>query len=270
MTKTPFHLVEYSPWPILGSLAITCLPIGTIIFIRIKNTNLIFFGLILTAIIAYLWWRDITRESTFQGFHTSNVVRGLKIGVLLFIVSEICFFFAFFWAYFHRRLSPAVEVGGIWPPAGISTLQAFQVPLLNTAVLLLSGVTITWAHHRIEEQKYNQRVQALILTVVLGIYFLYLQYGEYTETAFSIADSVYGRTFFIATGFHGLHVAVGATFLLTCLIRIISNHFRSSHHIGFLAAAWYWHFVDVVWLFLFIRIYWWGSYLFSLFKTLVL
>nr|YP_010735493.1 cytochrome c oxidase subunit III [Ambigolimax valentianus]WEI33084.1 cytochrome c oxidase subunit 3 [Ambigolimax valentianus] len=259
MTKTPFHLVEFSPWPILGSLAITCLPIGLVLFIRVSSPILMIYGLILTALIAYLWWRDITRESTYQGYHTSYVVNGLKVGVALFIVSEICFFFAFFWAYFHSSLSPAIEIGASWPPIGISTLEAFQVPLLNTAVLLLSGVTVTWAHHSIEEGNYKSSIQGLFLTVLLGFYFLFLQYGEYTETAFSITDSVYGSSFFMATGFHGLHVAVGASFLLTCFIRLYNYHFSSSHHVGFLAAAWYWHFVDVVWLFLYVSIYWWGS-----------
>jgi len=264
MRKSPFHLVEFSPWPILGSITITCIPVGLIIYVRYHSSILIFYGIIITAFIAYLWWRDITREASYQGLHTSHVISGLKIGVILFIVSEICFFFAFFWAYFHRRLSPTIEIGSIWPPTGIITLQIFQVPLLNTAVLLLSGVTVTWAHHRIEEGKYYPSIQGLTLTVILGIYFLFLQYGEYIETSFAIADSVYGRTFFIATGFHGLHVAVGATFLFICLIRLSFFHFSKSHHVGFLAAAWYWHFVDVVWLFLYVRIYWWGSWQFRL------
>nr|UXC95396.1 cytochrome c oxidase subunit 3 [Megaustenia imperator imperator] len=259
MTKTPFHLVEFSPWPILGSATIASMPIGLILLIRLNLSFLMLYGLILTATIAYLWWRDIARESTYQGYHNSYVIMGLKIGVLLFILSEVCFFFAFFWAYFHSSLAPTVEAGASWPPTGIMTLQTFQVPLLNTAVLLLSGVTVTWAHHSIEEGKYNSAIQSLMCTVLLGFYFLFLQYGEYAETSFSIADSVYGSTFFMATGFHGLHVAVGATFLLVCLLRLQKYHFSNSHHVGFLAAAWYWHFVDVVWLFLYVSIYWWGS-----------
>lgn len=259
MSKTPFHLVELRPWPILTSFSIMSIPVGLIIFIRFSFYELLIFRTALTALLAYLWWRDVTRESTFQGFHTSYVVKGLKTGIILFILSEVCFFFAFFWAFFHRRLSPSVEVGSVWPPLGISTIEAFQIPLLNTSVLLLRGVRVTWAHHSIEEGKYFNSNIALLFTFLLGAYFIFLQYGEYCESSFSIADRVYGRTFFIATGFHGLHVCVGATFLIVCLIRIIKYHFSKYHHVGFLAAAWYWHFVDVVWLFLYIRIYWWGS-----------
>lgn len=187
------------------------------------------------------------------------MVKGLKTGIFLFIVSEVCFFFAFFWAYFHRRLAPSIEIGSVWPPLGISTLETFQVPLLNTSVLLLSGVSVTWAHHAIEEADHKRAITGLFLTLALGFYFVWLQYGEYAETAFSIADSVYGSAFFIATGFHGLHVLVGATFLTVCFLRLANIHFDKNHHTGFLGAAWYWHFVDVVWLFLYVSIYWWGS-----------
>ena len=260
MQNHPFHLVEYSPWPLLNSFAILFIPVGLIYFIRGGRIVLILIGTTLVAFISYLWWRDVVRESTFQGFHSSIVVKGLKVGVILFIVSEVCFFFAFFWAYFHSRLAPAVEIGSCWPPIGITTLDAFQVPLLNTSVLLLSGVSITWCHHSIEEGNHKSSIQGLALTLALGVYFLWLQYGEYRETAFSIADRVYGSTFFLATGFHGTHVAVGATFLSVCLVRLVIIHFDKNHHVGFLAAAWYWHFVDVVWLFLYISIYWWGSF----------
>nr|YP_010143401.1 cytochrome c oxidase subunit III [Euphaedusa planostriata]QQL04608.1 cytochrome c oxidase subunit III [Euphaedusa planostriata] len=257
--KTPFHLVEQSPWPILTSFALLCLPVGFIDLIRYHKPNLLVFGLFVTALLAFLWWRDIVRESTYQGHHTSYVVKGLKLGISLFILSEVCFFFAFFWAYFHSSLAPSIEVGAVWPPVGIQTLDPFQVPLLNTSVLLLSGVTITWAHHSIEEGKYKDSSIGLFITFLLGLYFLFLQYGEYMETSFTIADGIYGSVFFMATGFHGLHVAVGATFILVCTIRNLLYHFSTKHHVGFLGAAWYWHFVDVVWLFLYVSIYWWGS-----------
>nr|QCG71487.1 cytochrome c oxidase subunit III [Camaenella platyodon] len=259
MRKTPYHLVEMSPWPLMSSASILCMPVGFLLWVRYNSPNLMMFGMLLTALVAFFWWRDIVRESTYQGYHTSYVVKGLKIGVSLFIVSEVCFFFAFFWAYFHSSLAPTIEIGASWPPIGIKTLSPFGVPLLNTSVLLLSGVSVTWAHHAIEEGKLYDALASLILTVSLGFYFLFLQYGEYKETAFTMADSVYGSIFFVATGFHGLHVLVGATFLTVCLIRLWLAHFSKSHHIGFLAAAWYWHFVDVVWLFLYVSIYWWGA-----------
>nr|YP_010939956.1 cytochrome c oxidase subunit III [Rabdotus mooreanus]WLN31342.1 cytochrome c oxidase subunit III [Rabdotus mooreanus] len=256
---TPFHLVEYSPWPLLTSISIFSLPVGFLMYVRFNSLFSLAFGLCLTSFLAFLWWRDIVREATYQGHHTTYVVKGLKMGVSLFILSEVCFFFAFFWAYFHSSLAPAIEIGSVWPPVGVTTLPTFGVPLLNTTILLLSGVSVTWAHHALEEGKYKSSLQGLGLTVLLGLYFLFLQYTEYCETSFSISDSVYGSTFFMATGFHGLHVAVGVTFLFVCLIRLYLYHFDKNHHVGFLAAAWYWHFVDVVWLFLYVSIYWWGS-----------
>nr|YP_009827431.1 cytochrome c oxidase subunit III [Hermissenda emurai]QIV24377.1 cytochrome c oxidase subunit III [Hermissenda emurai] len=254
----PFHLVEYSPWPLLGSFAILAMPTGLVMYIKTGSMFLMFLGAITTTIIAYVWWRDIVRESTLQGLHNKKVVSGLKMGFVLFVVSEVCLFFSFFWAFFHSSLVPTPEIG-CWPPAGIAVLSAFQVPLLNTSVLLLSGASITWSHHSLEANAKKSAVQGLGATLLLGIYFLWLQYGEYSETAFCIADSVYGSTFFIATGFHGMHVLVGATFLGICLARMASLHFNGNHHLGFVAAAWYWHFVDVVWLFLYVSIYWWGS-----------
>ena len=168
------------------------------------------------------------------------------------------FFVRFFWAFFHRRLAPTIEVGSLWPPFGISVFNPFQVPLLNTIILISSGVRVTWAHHSLIVGNFTQTYHGLLITVVLGIYFTILQGLEYYEARFTFADSVYGSTFFIATGFHGLHVIVGTLFLIVTLFRHIKNEFRASHHFGFEAAAWYWHFVDVVWLFLYMVIYWWG------------
>nr|YP_010383218.1 cytochrome c oxidase subunit III [Cerion coloni]UEQ12597.1 cytochrome c oxidase subunit III [Cerion coloni] len=257
--KTPFHLVEMSPWPLLASLSIFNMPVGFILLTRFNSAYLLIASTLLTSMVAFLWWRDIVRESTFQGHHTSYVMAGIKVGMSLFILSEVFFFVAFFWAYFHSSLVPSVEIGATWPPVGIKPLNPFQVPLLNTSVLLLSGVSVTWAHHAIQEGKYWSGIQALAITFLLGVYFLSLQLMEYNETSFTIADSIYGSVFFMATGFHGLHVMVGSIFLLVCLIRLFYYHFSKDHHVGFLAAAWYWHFVDVVWLFLYISIYWWGS-----------
>lgn len=216
-------------------------------------------GILVIIVTSINWWRDVIREATYQGFHTSPTARGLRVGIILFIVSEVFFFFSFFWAFFHRSLRPSVEIGRVWPPAGIITLSPWGVPLLNTLVLLSSGVTVTWAHHSLLANSTPERVWALLFTILLGVYFTYLQACEYAETSFSISDRVYGAVFFVATGFHGAHVIIGTTFLAVCFFRTISLHFRDSHHLGFEAAAWYWHFVDVVWLFLYVSIYWWGG-----------
>lgn len=255
----PFHLVDYSPWPVTGSIGALTTVTGIVKWFHIFDRSLLLIGNTITLITILQWWRDVSREGTFQGLHTQKVTIGLQWGIILFIVSEILFFVSFFWAFFHRRLSPSIEIGASWPPEGIKSFNPFQIPLLNTAILLASGVTVTWAHHSLIEGNHSQTTQGLFFTVLLGIYFSILQLYEYIEAPFSIADSVYGSTFFIATGFHGIHVLIGTTFLLTCLIRHLNNHFSSQHHFGFEAAAWYWHFVDIVWLFLYISIYWWGE-----------
>jgi len=259
MIRQPFHLVELSPWPLTGSLAALFLTRGFAAWFHGYSPYSLIFAFILIILTILQWWRDVIRERTFIGFHTSNVIRGLRWGIILFITSEVWFFVAFFWAFFHRSLAPNLELGCNWPPYGITPLNPFSVPLLNTAILLASGVTVTWAHHRLLEGNYKNSIQALALTVFLGIYFTVLQAQEYHEASFSIADRVYGSTFFVATGFHGVHVLIGSSFLLTCLYRAWYYHYSPDHHFGFEAAAWYWHFVDVVWIFLYISIYWWGS-----------
>jgi cytochrome c oxidase subunit 3 len=204
------------------------------------------------------WWRDVSRERSYQGLHTSIVELGLRWGIILFIVSEVFFFLSFFWAFFHRSLSPRVEIGGVWPPLGIQPFNPFSVPLLNTIILLSSGVRVTWSHHRIILNEHQKIIKSLLITVILGLYFTCLQGIEYLEASFRIADSIYGSTFFIATGFHGIHVIIGTIFLLICYLRALVGLFNQDHHMGFEAASWYWHFVDVVWLFLYVSIYWWG------------
>lgn len=255
----PFHLVDYRPWPLTASIGTITTAAGLIKWFHQYNNSLFLLGNIIIIITIYQWWRDVYRESTFQGLHTNKVITGLTWGIILFILSEILFFISFFWSFFHRSLSPSIELGSIWPPAGITPFNPFQIPLLNTVILLTSGITVTWAHHSLIEGNHSQTTQSLFFTVLLGIYFTILQAYEYIEAPFTIADSVYGSTFFIATGFHGIHVLIGTTFLLICLIRHIKFNFSSYHHFGFEAAAWYWHFVDVVWLFLYITIYWWGG-----------
>nr|YP_010349882.1 cytochrome c oxidase subunit III [Monodonta labio]UOH96724.1 cytochrome c oxidase subunit III [Monodonta labio] len=258
MIRTPFHLVEFSPWPLTGSMGALFLTAGSAGWFHGYFYSVSLLGFILIILTMIQWWRDVTREATFQGFHTEKVSSGLRWGMILFITSEVCFFFAFFWAYFHSSLAPTPELGSCWPPVGVDPLNPFQVPLLNTAVLLASGVTVTWAHHALMEGDKPSGIQGLAATVILGVYFTILQAGEYYEAPFTIADGAYGSTFFVATGFHGLHVLIGTTFLAVCLARVYSNHFSTAHHFGFEAAAWYWHFVDVVWLFLYLSIYWWG------------
>nr|YP_010411422.1 cytochrome c oxidase subunit III [Coraebus cloueti]URN73068.1 cytochrome c oxidase subunit III [Coraebus cloueti] len=255
----PFHLVETSPWPLYGALGAMTMMMGLIKWFHTQDSNLFLLGMSLSIIISTQWWRDITRESTLQGLHTLSVTVGLRWGMILFIASEVFFFISFFWGFFHSSLSPTTEIGMIWPPKGIIPFNPAQIPLLNTLILLSSGITVTWAHHALMENNYSQASEGLFLTVLLGVYFTILQAYEYQEAPFSIADAVYGSSFFMATGFHGLHVIIGTTFLTTCLIRHVNNHFSPTHHFGFEAAAWYWHFVDVVWLFLYISIYWWGS-----------
>lgn len=255
----PFHLVDYRPWPLTGAIGAITTVAGIVKWFHQYDISLFTLGNIITILTVYQWWRDVSREGTFQGLHTYTVTIGLRWGIILFIVSEILFFVSFFWAFFHRRLSPSIELGASWPPIGIIPFNPFQIPLLNTAILLASGVTVTWAHHRLIEGNHSQTTQGLFFTVILGIYFSILQAYEYIEAPFTIADAVYGSTFYMATGFHGFHVLIGTTFLLVCLIRHLNFHFSKYHHFGFEAAAWYWHFVDIVWLFLYVSIYWWGG-----------
>nr|YP_010165736.1 cytochrome c oxidase subunit 3 [Imasa heleensis]QRR29749.1 cytochrome c oxidase subunit 3 [Imasa heleensis] len=259
--RHPYHLVNPSPWPLLGAIgAFTLTSGGVMYFHSYQFGNMVLTaGLITVMYTMFVWWRDIVRESTFEGHHTVQVQYGLRYGVIFFITSEVMFFAAFFWGYFASSLAPNIEVGGIWPPTGIEVFSPWEVPLLNTMVLLLSGFTVTWAHHAILAGNRSQSIIGLTLTVILGGFFTALQGLEYAEAPFTIADGIYGSCFFMATGFHGLHVLIGTIFLLICLIRLFRDHFTTSHHFGFEAAAWYWHFVDVVWLFLFVSIYWWGG-----------
>ena len=255
----PYHIVDESPWPIFESLGGLYLTTGIVSWFHLESILLFFVGIIILLLVITQWWRDISREGAVQGLHTSIVELGLRWGIALFIVSEVFFFVRFFWAFFHRSLTPTVEVGSVWPPFGIKVFNPFQVPLLNTIILISSGIRVTWAHHALMTGNFSQTRSGLLITIILGIYFTFLQGLEYFEASFTFADRVYGSTFFIATGFHGLHVLVGTLFLLVTFYRHVRYEFRAAHHFGFEAAAWYWHFVDVIWLFLYIVIYWWGS-----------
>jgi len=265
MSKTiqrhAFHLVDPSPWPIIAALSAFMVTFGGALYLHgySGGSFLWRFGLFMVVFMMYTWWRDIIREGTFEGQHTGAVQKGLRIGMLLFIVSEVMFFFAFFWAFFHSSINPTYAIGGVWPPMFMVVLNPWKIPFLNTLLLLTSGASITWAHHAIIWGSKKKALLGLIVTIILAIIFTRLQVFEYVTSPFTISDGVYGSTFFMATGFHGFHVFVGTCFLTVCLIRLYKNHFTREHHFGFEAAAWYWHFVDVVWLFLFVTIYWWGS-----------
>nr|BAD89245.1 cytochrome c oxidase subunit 3 [Batrachomoeus trispinosus] len=254
----PYHMVAPSPWPLTGAGSAMTLTIGLVLWFHYKIFSLLALGLLLLLLTSYQWWRDVVREATFMGHHTPPVQKGLRYGMALFITSEVCSSLAFL-SMLHSSLAPTHQTGGQWPPSDIFPLNPMSVPLLNTAILLASGVSVTWAHHSIIQSNRRQAIQSLSITALLGIYFTALQAMEYYLAPFTIADSIYGSTFFVATGFHGLHVIIGTAFLIVCLLRQFHFHFTTTHHFGFEAAAWYWHFVDVVWLFLFTSIYWWGS-----------
>jgi cytochrome c oxidase subunit 3 len=293
-----YHLVDPSPWPIVGATAAFLMLIGAVFWM---NAGANFFGLPVAGqpwvfIIGFLlilytmagWWRDVVKESVVRGDHTPVVKLGLRYGMILFIASEVMFFFAWFWAFFNSALFPIDISIGTWPPQGIVPFDPWYFPLLNTLILLTSGATVTWAHHAILNRDRKGAILGLIVTVALGMSFTAVQAYEYSHAAFTFGfnnaqmmpfmddahksltasatggmgnlNAIYGSTFFMATGFHGLHVIIGTIFLIVCLARAIAGHFTPERHFGFEAAAWYWHFVDVVWLFLFAWIYVWGSY----------
>lgn len=257
----PFHLVSPSPWPLYTSVSLLNLAISTALsmhnFYNAYILNLISFILVVSSM--SFWFRDIISEGTFLGNHTLAVQKGLNLGVILFIVSEALFFLGIFWAFFHSALTPTVELGAQWPPIGIEPVNPFELPLLNTVILLSSGATITYAHHSLI---YGERKGALygsIATVLLAIIFTIFQGVEYNVSSFTISDGAFGTCFFFGTGFHGFHVIIGTIFLSVALWRIYAYHLTDNHHVGFESGILYWHFVDVVWLFLYIAVYYWGS-----------
>lgn len=274
-----YHLVDPSPWPLLGSIGAFIMAIGAIGFMQWNKGNelslvgidvtgwgLLVVGLVVVMYTMYGWWRDTVRES-LAGHHTKVVSLHLRYGMILFIASEVMFFVAWFWAFFDaslfageaQQISRVEVTGGHWPPDGIELFDPWHLPLFNTVILLLSGTTVTWAHHALLENDRKGLIWGLTLTVILGVLFSYCQMVEYSHASFSFSGHIYGATFFMATGFHGFHVIVGTIFLFICLLRALKGHFTPEKHFGFEAAAWYWHFVDVVWLFLFVVIYIWGS-----------
>ena len=255
----PYHLVNPSAWPILGAFAGGLMATGAIVYMHYDALWLLLLGTVCVLAVMVGWWRDVVLESVREKAHTEIVKIGLRYGMLLFIASEVMFFVAFFWAYFNAALYPTEAIGFVWPPEGVEAVPPFDLPLMMTLVLLLSGTTVTWAHHEILEGNNKQAAFALLLTVLLGILFTAIQIYEYTHVKFGFTDGIFSSTFYMATGFHGFHVLIGTIFLFVCWLRTRAGHFTPTSHFGFEAAAWYWHFVDVVWLFLFVAVYWWGA-----------
>lgn len=272
-----YHIIDPSPWPLIGSAGALLMAIGGVVWMQtLKSADastlglsgpwVFIIGLLIVFYTMYGWWADTIKEA-HAGDHTQVVSIHLRYGMIMFIASEVMFFVAWFWAFFDVSLfaDEAIQTarvaytGGQWPPADIKVLDPLHLPLFNTVTLLLSGTTVTWAHHALLEGDRKGLVWGLFLTVVLGAIFTGVQALEYIDAPFTFKDSIYGSTFFMATGFHGFHVLVGTIFLIVCLIRAMQGHFTEKQHFGFEAAAWYWHFVDVVWLFLFVAVYIWAS-----------
>ncbi|GAA4522913.1 cytochrome c oxidase subunit 3 [Chelativorans composti] len=277
-----YHIIDPSPWPALGGLGAFLMALGGVAWMRALNSDsfevlgldlanakywIFAIGTVLTLYVMYAWWSDTIKEG-HEGHHTRVVTLHMRYGMMMFIASELMFFVAWFWAFFDASLFPgeAVQVaraeftGGEWPPAGIEVIDPFHLPLYNTIILLLSGTTLTWGHHALLNGDRRGLIAGLAVTVALGVLFTGVQAYEYIHAPFGFSGSIYGATFFMATGFHGFHVLVGTIFLLVCLLRAIGGDFTPQKHFGLEAAAWYWHFVDVVWLFLFVFIYVWGSW----------
>ncbi|MHC8510174.1 MAG: cytochrome c oxidase subunit 3 [Rhodospirillales bacterium] len=256
----PYHMVEPSPWPLVGAVAALLMAPGAVVFMHGGTPLVLIAGFAVLIVTFFGWWRDVVAESLSGQFHNAVVSHGLRFGMVLFIASEVMFFFAFFWAFFHASV-PALSFVAVqpWPPEGVAPFNPWDLPFLNTLILLTSGVTVTYAHHAIRLGDSKRCANGILLTVILGAIFTAVQAYEYGHAAFGFTEGIYSSTFYLATGFHGFHVIVGTTFLFVCWLRAVKGQFSADKHIGFESAAWYWHFVDVVWLFLFICVYWWGG-----------
>ena len=258
-THHPYHMVDPSPWPLCLGVGALGSAVGAVLWFQSGTKLLGGVSMALSAAVISLWLRDVVREATFLGKHTRPVQAGLRMGFVLFIVSEVFLFVSFFWSFFHAALSPSVEVGALWPPPGIVPLDPLALPLLNTALLLSSGASVTWAHHAVVAGHRSSSLTGFALTIAFGVLFLVCQGIEYRMAPFSISDSAFGSVFFLTTGFHGFHVVVGVVFLWVAAERLRRGHFSRTRHLGLEVGAWYWHFVDVVWLFVYSFYYWWGG-----------
>jgi cytochrome c oxidase subunit 3 len=258
-----YHLVEPSANPLFGALSALFLFGGMVMWFHDNRFGpvTIFVGVAGVLATMYLWWTDVIKEA-HGGDHTPVVQLHLRYGMILFIASEVMFFLAWFWAFFDSALFPSAvdAVGHQWPPKGVEVLNPWGFPLLNTLILLCSGTTVTWAHHALIHGDRDGLKKGLACTIALGVLFTSIQAYEYAHAPFAFKGNIYGATFFMATGFHGFHVIIGTIFLTVCLLRAFRGDFTPRQHFGFEAAAWYWHFVDVVWLFLFTSIYVWGGW----------
>ncbi|MGE5475973.1 MAG: cytochrome c oxidase subunit 3 [Bacteroidales bacterium] len=258
MSNHPYHLVEPSPWPLAGAVAAFVTATGAVTYFHDRNAPWgLVAGLVLVLLTMALWWRDVIREAHHDA-HTAVVRHGLRVGMVLFILSEVMFFAAFFWAFFNASLgvNPSVTE---WPPQGIQPMHTWTIPFVNTLILLSSGYAVHRAHHSLQAGHRQGLKRGLAIGIALGVLFLSLQIYEYGEATFGFTEGVYPTVFYMATGFHGFHVFVGVCFLAVCLGRVLRGGFTPRQHVGFEAASWYWHFVDVVWLFLFVWVYWWGN-----------
>lgn len=254
-----FHIVDTSPWPLVASAGALFLTMAALVWFHLRQGMPLLFSAIFLIYVSSLWFRDVVREGTYEGHHTKKVQTSLRLGMILFIVSEVMFFFSFFWTFFHSSLAPSIQIGSVWPPLEISVLKTFKVPALNTLILLTSGAAATWVHHSIIDQNRKEVLNGFFATLFLAVLFTAFQFDEYLNSKFYMVDGVYGSIFFMITGFHGFHVIIGSIFLMVCWFRYYDYQFTAKHHLGFQSAAWYWHFVDVVWIFLFFSLYFWGN-----------
>lgn len=255
--KHPFHILPSSPWPLVGSVGAFLMALGGAHLMHGSPPWLLALGGAVVVFTMFSWWRSVICEGAYDHAHTGPVQRGLRMGVALFIASEVMFFVAFFWAYFHNALHVSPVIAGQWPPEGVETLHPFGLPLVNTVILLASGVVLMWGRKGLMAGSNTQLILGLCGTVALGAAFLILQAVEYHEASFAFRSGVYASAFYMATGFHGFHVFVGTCALAVMAVRAMRGTLSPAHHIGLEGAEWYWHFVDVVWLFLFIVFYVW-------------
>nr|AGN73940.1 cytochrome c oxidase subunit III [Aphis glycines]AGW80615.1 cytochrome oxidase subunit III [Aphis glycines] len=255
----PYFILNLSPWPILMAFNTFNLMISNIMTMNFKFNLILLINFLMIIMISMLWWRDVIRESTFQGNHNFFIMNLIKFSMILFIISEMFLFISFFWNFLHNSLAPSIELGLNWPPKNISFFNPLLIPLLNTIILLTSSFTITLTHFYLLNNSKKKTIIFMNLTIILSIYFLMLQMLEYNQATFTFSDSIFGSSFYMATGFHGLHVIIGTIFLMTNLMRMLKLHFSFIHHIKFELAAWYWHFIDIIWLFLYMTFYWWNN-----------